>query len=192
MHILNPAHIDKSWTLFLDRDGVINKNRDNDYVKNWSEFEFIPGSVVAIGYFAGLFGKIVVVTNQQGIGKGLMTEDDLKKIHQLMLDQIQKGGGRLDKIYHCPDLAELQSPCRKPATGMALKAQKDFPEIDFKKSVMVGDSSKDMEFAARLSMHRFYVNGAEDKFEPKLTIPEVTNLASLASYIQQMRVGLAE
>ena len=91
--------IDKSWTLFLDRDGVINKKLENDYVKSWDEFEFLPGVLKSIQHFSQIFGKIVVVTNQQGIGKGLYTHEDLQNIHHKMIMEITNAGGRIDKVY---------------------------------------------------------------------------------------------
>ena len=78
---IKDLQIDKQWTLFLDRDGVINRKLDNDYVKKIEEFSFLEGSQEAIATFNLLFGRIVVVTNQQGIGKGLMSKQDLKKVH---------------------------------------------------------------------------------------------------------------
>ncbi|MBI1305846.1 MAG: HAD-IIIA family hydrolase [Bacteroidetes bacterium] len=186
MNILENFKPDKSWTLFLDRDGVINVNRDNDYVKSWEEFEFIGGSLEAIKYFSEVFGRIVVVTNQQGIGKGLMTDEDLSVIHTNMLESISNAGGRIDKIYYCPELAETKPKCRKPETGMGLQAKKDFPEIEFNTSIMVGDSEKDMNFAERLGMKKFFVNGSVDKFDDKLTRVEITNLSRLASFLQEL------
>jgi len=147
------SNIDASWTLFLDRDGVINQKRDNDYVKTIEEFVFLPGAVQAIDALSHLFGRVVIVTNQQGIGKGLMTDDDLTDIHNHMLSQIEAHNGKIDKVYYCSELAHTNPACRKPNTGMALQAQADFPEIDFSKSVMVGDSDSDMEFGKRLGMH---------------------------------------
>lgn len=185
MHILPNFKADKSWTIFLDRDGVINRLRVDDYVKVWDEFVFEEGVLDAIAYFSSIFGRICIVTNQQGIGRGLMSEEDLSEIHSKMMTQIVKAGGRIDKIYHCPHLAKDFPDCRKPEIGMGLQAAKDFPEIDFSKSIMVGDSSKDMEFAQKLGMFRFYVNGRSDKFDSKLTFPEITNLSSLASYIKR-------
>jgi len=144
--------IDSSWTLFLDRDGVINIRLMDDYVKSVQDFEFIPGSDRAVAMFAKRFQRIFVVTNQQGVGKGLMSVDDLDQIHKKMVSQIQECGGRLDKIYFCPDLKEKNSSCRKPDVGMALQAKKDFPGLSFKKSLMVGDTLNDMLFGKRLGM----------------------------------------
>lgn len=150
--MLNALKIDKSWSLFLDRDGVINHKLDNDYVKNISEFKFIEGAIEAIVEASQLFGRIVVVTNQQGIGKGIMTDRDLKVVHDHMLDKIEEKGGRIDKIYYCPELAAKNAACRKPNTGMADTAKHDYPEIDFAKSIMVGDSDSDIEMGKRCGM----------------------------------------
>jgi histidinol-phosphate phosphatase family protein len=164
---LKELNIDKSWTLFLDRDGVINKKIDNDYVKHWTDFEFIDGVQDAMKILNGKFGRIVIVTNQQGIGKGLYRTEDLDLIHQNMLYEINYLGGRIDKVYFSPYLASANHPTRKPGTGMALSAKKDFPEIDFTKSIMVGDSMSDMEFGRALEMKTVFI--AENKVnDPKI------------------------
>jgi len=98
-------------------------------------------------------GKIIIVTNQRGIGKGLMTEEDLKEVHERMIDEFKKNEIRIDGIYYCPhDYEKEGCNCRKPAPGMALKAKEDFPEIDFFKSISVGDSLSDIEFGKNLGM----------------------------------------
>ena len=144
--------IDKSWTLFLDRDGVINQRIIGGYVQSWNQFEFLPGVLNAIRILNDHFGKTIVVSNQQGIGKGLMTDEDVRFIHDKMNQEISKAGGMIDKIYYSPFLANQNSFLRKPGIGMALKAKKDFYEIRFKQSVMVGDSLSDMLFGKRLKM----------------------------------------
>ncbi|MBK9284238.1 MAG: HAD family hydrolase [Sphingobacteriaceae bacterium] len=162
---LRNLNIDKSWTLFLDRDGVINKKLDNDYVKHWIEFEFLTGSLEALKNLNSFFQIIVVVTNQQGIGKGLYREEDLEIIHKNMIYEINYMGGRIDKVYHSPYLNELNHPTRKPSTGMGLAAQKDFPQIDFSKSIIVGDSITDMQFGKNLGMKTVFISDAESKNE---------------------------
>ena len=157
------SNINKSWTLFLDRDGVINKKIENDYVKNIGEFEFLPNALHAIVECSKVFGKIIVVTNQQGIGKGLMTESDLNSIHQHLLDKVQQAGGKIDAIYHAPMLAQENSEMRKPNIGMATKAKKEFSNIQFKKSIMVGDSVSDIEFGKKAKMHSFLI-GKKQKY----------------------------
>ncbi|NOX86952.1 MAG: HAD family hydrolase [Chlorobi bacterium] len=149
---------DKSWTLFIDRDGVINRRPVGDYVKKWDEFEFLPGVPEALAQLSGIFGRIIVVTNQQGIGKGLMTSGDLEEIHRKMVDKIGKAGGRIDAIYFCPDLEGEAENCRKPGTGMAERAKADFPEIDFSRSIMAGDTENDMLFGKNAGMITVLIN----------------------------------
>jgi histidinol-phosphate phosphatase family protein len=149
---LKSLNIDTAWSLFLDRDGVINKRIEGDYVKKWEEFEFLPGVLEALHIFSKIFGKIFIVTNQQGIGKGFMTETDLELIHDEMMLEIKSHGGRLNKIYHSPYREEEHSVFRKPNIGLARKAKIDFPEIEFKKSIMAGDSISDMQFGRNAGM----------------------------------------
>jgi len=146
------SDIFKGWTLFLDRDGVINNRLVDDYVKLWDEFIFSDGVLDALKFFSSYFGTIVVVTNQQGVGKGLMTEEELRLIHEKMLSEVHAAGGRIDRVYCCTRLGSEKPFCRKPNSGMALKAKKDFPEINFKRSVMAGDSLSDLRFGNRLGM----------------------------------------
>lgn len=141
-----------SWSLFLDRDGIINKKIDNGYVTQLSEFEFIPGVLDDISSLTKIFSRIFVVTNQRGISKGLYSIDTLTEIHSHLLDMVNDSGGRIDRIYFCPHDYSDRCNCRKPNTGMALNAQSDFPEVDFNKSVMIGDSPSDIEMGAKLNM----------------------------------------
>ena len=150
--------IDKSWTLFLDRDGVINRRIHDGYVHVWNQFEFLPGTKEALNILSTVFGKIFVVSNQQGIGKGLMTEEELMVIHQHMIDEIKQSGGHIDKVYHCPFLEIENSIMRKPNIGMALRARKDFPGTNFKRSVMVGDAISDMIFGKKLGMRTAFLS----------------------------------
>ena len=117
---LNELPIDKSWTLFLDRDGVLNERLIDDYVKQLNELEIIKGVPEAMKRFNELFGIIVVVTNQQGIGKGMMNTSDLDLIHGYMQNHFEMNGGHVDRFYHAPQLASENSPFRKPGTGMGL------------------------------------------------------------------------
>jgi len=145
-------------TLFLDRDGVINKKRENDYVRKWEQFEFLPNVIEALKILNDFFDRIIIVTNQRGIGRGLMTEKDLDDIHQKMLSFLTKEEIKIDKIYYCPhDYKKEICNCRKPDIGMALQAKNDFPDIDFKKSIMVGDSLSDIEFGKKVGIKSFLI-----------------------------------
>ncbi len=146
------ADVDQSWTLFLDRDGVINKKIDNDYVKHIGEFEFLPGVLEAIYLLQNCFYKILVVTNQQGISKGLMSETSLERVHQYLFYEVEQSHGHIDAIYHCPHLAADCVYCRKPNNGMAYMAKADYPFIDFSKSIVVGDSESDINFGKKSGM----------------------------------------
>ncbi|OHD12143.1 MAG: hypothetical protein A2086_16465 [Spirochaetes bacterium GWD1_27_9] len=143
--ILKDLHIDKTWSVFLDRDGVINKRLMADYVKSWDEFEFMPDVLTSIAGLAKIFGRIFVVTNQQGIGKKIMSLSDFEIINNKMLSQITIHNGRVDKVYFCPHLKEDNCSCRKPKIGMILQAKNDFCEIDLKKAIMVGDTKSDIQ-----------------------------------------------
>ncbi|MEZ5045188.1 MAG: HAD family hydrolase [Saprospiraceae bacterium] len=163
----------KTKTLFLDRDGVINRRPPGDYVQSWSAFHFLPGVLEAIKQFSLLFDRIIIVTNQQGIGKGMMSTDQLTAIHQQMQQAIASEGGRIDAIYFCPDLSSKVGNCRKPNPAMALQAQQDFPEIDFQQSIMVGDSISDLQFGQSLGMKTVLVQSkADEKTALELAIAE--------------------
>lgn len=144
--------IEKGWTLFLDRDGVINERLPEDYVKHPDEFVFIQGVKDALAILEKYFNPIVVITNQQGIGRGLMTSVQLNQIHQKMITEIKESGGRIDAVFYSPDLKNTRSFTRKPAVGLGLKARKQFPEINFKQSIMAGDTYSDILFGKRLGM----------------------------------------
>jgi histidinol-phosphate phosphatase family protein len=155
---LSDLMIDQAWTLFLDRDGVINTRILGGYVQKWEQFEFVPGVPEALKILSKEFSRIIVVSNQQGIGKGVMTEEELDILHRKMIAEIERNGGRIDRIYHSPHLETEGSVKRKPNIGMALMARKEFPAINFKRSVMVGDSISDMIFGKRLNMINVFVS----------------------------------
>ena len=147
--MFNLKNINSSWTLFIDRDGVVNDEKHLDYIHTWDEFKFYEGVKEAFKIFSEKFGTIVMITNQRGIAKGLTKLEDLKLIHKNMLDEIIATGGRIDRIYFC---GEMESPNRKPDTGMGLQALKDFPEIDLSKSIMIGNTLSDMKFGRNLGI----------------------------------------
>ena len=174
------SEIDHSWTLFLDRDGVINEKLEDDYVKSWSEFRFRAGVLHSLREFRKQFGRILLVTNQQGIGKGLMSEKDLDDIHTRMMREIEAAGGKLDELYFCPDLKTVLDNCRKPAPRMALLALQDFPEINFSRSLMVGDALTDMEFGKSVGMWTLWVSEAPiPASHKKLIDGQISGLAEL-------------
>ena len=151
----------KEWTLFLDRDGVISDRLPDDYVRRWEDFRFLDGVPEALAMLNPVFGRIIIVSNQQGVGKGLMSRQNLEEIDRCMKKYIEGHFGRIDASFYCTHLASENHPDRKPGTGMALKAKEKYPEIDFSKSVMIGDSPSDIEFGQRLGMVTVFIGKTE-------------------------------
>ncbi len=158
--------IDNDWTLFLDRDGVINVRIIDGYVAKIEEFEFLPGVIEAFKIFKNKFNRIIVVTNQQGVGKGLMTEDDVKEVHDFMINEVENHDGKIDKVYFCPQLKSVPDNYRKPSPKMAYMAKEDFPEIDLSKSIMIGDMNSDVEFGKNAGMMTVFIGDNELKLIP--------------------------
>jgi len=180
----NKIEITPNSALFLDRDGVINIRKMGGYIQNYEEFRFIDGVKQALSIFNNIFDHIFVVTNQQGIGKNLMTEDDFQLITDKMLADIEKEGGRIDKVYHCSDLKDTSSPNRKPNVGMAFKAAKDYPKIVFSQSIMVGDGNSDMLFGKRCGMTTVFIdNKTEESFDEQLIDYKFDSLIDFANFL---------
>jgi len=178
--------IEKGWSLFLDRDGVINQRIQDDYVKQPGEFEFIPGVTEAMEIFARYFNPIIVITNQQGIGRGLMTTSQLNLVHEKMLQKITETGGRIDAVLYSPDLKNKGSFTRKPSVGLGLKARKQFPSINFKRSIMAGDSYSDILFGHRLGMATVLIGANKEQIFQCTGILDYSfaDLISFADYIK--------
>lgn len=191
-------NIDKllSWindnrpTLFLDRDGVINKRIPGAYVEKVEQFNFFPNLAEHFKILNKFFSRVIVVTNQQGIGKELMSHEDLAVVHDYMLFEIEMNDGVVDAVYYCPELADFDPPCRKPNPGMALEAKINFPDIDFKNSLMVGDSESDIQFGNRLGMKTLLVKtkkGEAQKMEDNSTHADF-ELGTLMDFIRHLNV----
>lgn len=172
---------DQSWTLFLDRDGVINERIFGGYVTSPEDFRFIPGVTDSLRLLANVFGKILIVTNQQGVAKKLMSESNLSAVHRYLEDQVQKSGGRIDFIFAATNLKGVEPDRRKPESAMALEAKLMFPEIDFEKSIIVGDTDSDLRFGKKLGMRTVLIRSAENVCE-KADL-EVESLVEFAKII---------
>lgn len=131
--------------VFLDRDGVINHDSP-DYIKSWSEFEFLPGSLEALKQLKLNGFSVIIITNQSVIHRKMVTKKDLDFIHDMMKEAVQSNGGDIKDIFYCPHIPEDRCDCRKPKPGLIYKAQKRY-KIDLETSIMVGDSAKDIECA---------------------------------------------
>ncbi len=148
--------IDQEWSLFLDRDGVINEELPASYVMQWKEFIFSKGVLEVMKKLSDSFGHVFVVSNQRGVGRGLMTEEMLQTIHLEMQREVEVVGGRIDRIYYCTEVDDHYL-FRKPNPGMAMQAKKEFPAISFKKSIMVGNKPGDMKFGRAAGMYTVFI-----------------------------------
>ncbi len=148
--------IDKNWTLFLDRDGVLNHDKVGSYIFKPDEFVFYDGVPGAFKLFKEKFGRIIIATNQRGVGRGLMSVADLDEIHQRMLSVIEENSGKIDAIFYASSINN-DDPVRKPNPGMAIKAKDQFPEIDLSRSIMIGNNISDMQFGRNAGMYTVFL-----------------------------------
>ena len=132
--------------IFLDRDGVINENVDGDYVRSWDALRLLPGALEAIAALTRAGCPIVIVTNQQGVGKGLMASAEVDEIHRHLMAEIEAAGGRVAAVRYCPHLAADGCDCRKPKPGLLTSAAQELG-IDLAKSVFIGDAETDVAAA---------------------------------------------
>ena len=134
-------------TAFIDRDGVVNrKPPEGQYVLEPSGLELLPGAPHAIARLSRAGLRTVIVTNQQGVGKGMLSIERLAEINGLVKEAVEAEGGRLDQVLVCPHLAGT-CECRKPGVGLFVEARRRDPKIRFEASVVIGDSASDMEAA---------------------------------------------
>jgi histidinol-phosphate phosphatase family protein len=173
-------NVDSSWSLFLDRDGVINERIWNGYVLNYQEFTFRKGSLDAIARFSQLFSHIFIVTNQQCIAKKLISVEELNQIHCNMLAEIELNKGKITEIFSATELKNETPFRRKPNITMGIEARTKFKSIDFSKSIMIGDTDSDIEFGKKLGMKTIRVISEEqENVTPDLHILNLLDLANL-------------
>lgn len=169
--------------LFLDRDGVINQRNFEGYIEKPEDFFFEEGAEQAIALFNKLFQYVFVVTNQQGVGKGIMTERNLLEVHTYMSKSLEKEGAFINNIYYSTDLKSKVGNTRKPNPAMALQAKEAYGGIDFSKSIMVGDTDGDIRFGKNLGMTTVLIKSKEIVSE-KADF-EFNSLLELAKNIKQ-------
>ena len=144
-------------TIFLDRDGVINRNRPRgDYVKSWEEFQFLPGARGAIVRLTKAGFRLLVVTNQACVGKGIVSWATVQEIHVRMMQEIARAGGQIEAVLCCPHLADAGCDCRKPAPGLLRRAHEEY-RVDLRQAILVGDSAKDVQTAVAVGMSAIMV-----------------------------------
>jgi histidinol-phosphate phosphatase family protein len=144
--------IDSSWSLFLDRDGVINERLFGSYVLSKRDFVFKEGVLEMSAELFCRFSHVFITTNQQCIGKGMVSAKAVDELHKWMVSEFRKHGADINNVYVAPELNDAASTRRKPNPAMGMEAKKHYPEIDFSKSIMVGDTDSDIEFGKKLGM----------------------------------------
>ncbi|MBK6610668.1 MAG: HAD-IIIA family hydrolase [Sphingobacteriales bacterium] len=163
--LIQSWQINPSWTLFLDRDGVINYNLPNQpYIQYPHQLQYINNSPYALSQLMPFFGLIIVVTNQQAIGKSLMTKDNLNEVFKAMQQTFLQGGANINAYYYCPHLSTVNCSCRKPKTQMAIQAQADFCTIQFSQAVMIGDQRSDMLFGKNMGMKTVFLTANSPQY----------------------------
>ncbi len=178
---------DRLDTVFLDRDGTINvKAAATDYVTNWQEFEFLPGAIDGLCLLTEAGMRTIVVTNQRGVALGRMTPGDVNEIHRRMQTELAAHGARIDAVYHCPH-AERACDCRKPRTGMFVRASRDFPEIDLRRSAVIGDSWRDVEAAAAVGALSVLID--PDRIDGTSAHHVVPSLYAAAALVTRISAG---
>lgn len=169
-------------TVFLDRDGVINrKMADGHYVTRWEEFEFLPGAIDALAKLHAVGARIIVVTNQRGVARGHMSLADLDAIHERMREQLRAHDADVDAIYFCPHEVGV-CECRKPGVGLFEQALANDPAIDLGRAVMVGDSPADAEAARALGIRVAAVGSMANKVDADLRAASLRVLIEQADF----------
>lgn len=175
--------------VFLDRDGVINRDPGaRRFVSRWQDFQLLPFAEAAIARLHGSGRKIIVVTNQRGVALGLFSESDVTVLHAQLQDHLRQHGAQIDAIYCCMH-DEGQCNCRKPLPGMFEQAFRDFPGCRAGNSVMIGDSIADIEAGVRLGMRTILIQSeaaqARPGFERAAALADAV-VRSLADAVDQL------
>jgi D-glycero-D-manno-heptose 1,7-bisphosphate phosphatase len=140
---LTEAFLARFPTVFLDRDGVLNKKPPRaEYVRNWRDFAWLPGAKEALRLLKQADYRVFVISNQAGIGRGLMTEEDLLQIHRKMREESEQAGGQIEAVYYCPHDWNEGCQCRKPKPGLLFCAQREL-NLDLTRTPFVGDDERD-------------------------------------------------
>lgn len=147
--------------IILDRDGVI--NIDTGYISKPEDWKPINGSLEAIAKLTQAGYTVFVITNQSGIGRGYYTDEDLAAIHKKMHSQVEKVGGKIERVYHCPHKPDDNCECRKPKPGMFEQLAKEYG-IDLNKDIYyIGDKLTDIEAALNANCTPIFIGEREDK-----------------------------
>jgi D-glycero-D-manno-heptose 1,7-bisphosphate phosphatase len=164
--------------VLFDRDGTLNRER-SDYVRSWSQFEFVPGALDSLRVVATLDVPILVVTNQSAVGRGLMTLKALADVHSRMCAAVTAAGGRIDAVYICPHTPDEGCPCRKPRVGLLRRAALE-RSLDLRRSVLIGNSEVDQAAARALGCASVIVDERAGAPPPGWLLPGTSFAGNLA------------
>jgi D-glycero-D-manno-heptose 1,7-bisphosphate phosphatase len=175
--------------VFLDRDGVIIENRDS-YVRSWTDVVFIPSSLPALADFSARSYKMIIITNQSAIGRGIISLETAQDINRRVVEEIERWGGRVDGVYLCPHAPDEGCECRKPRPGLLLQAAAAL-DLDLSRSVMVGDAISDLLAGQNAGIRRTFLvrtgRGAAQELLPEAaTLQPFTTCETLADVLKQI------
>ncbi len=155
----------KTKVIFLDRDGVINRDPGfGDFIKSWQEFEFLPGSLKALKKLNQAGFSVIVLSNQSGVAKGLYAKEDVEDITKNMLQEVEKAGGKIYSVHYCFHQDEDNCDCRKPKTGLFVQATKGV-KLDFAETFFVGDNRRDVLAAQAIGAKSIFVQSGNTKLQ---------------------------
>ena len=169
---------------FLDRDGIINERAPaSDYVRSWSEFRFKDGALDMLAALRDAGYRLAVITNQQGVGKGLVDAEALRRMHERMRAEAERRGGGIDGVFVCPHLATARCGCRKPKPGLIHRALRrlGYP-VDLERSWMVGDAPSDVQAGQRVGLRTLLVGASPEQVRqaaPTAAVLEVADIAAI-------------
>lgn len=172
----------KARFILLDRDGVINRKIPNGYVTTWNDFLFLPGALEALRLLTEGGYRLIVVSNQAGVGKGQMALSALNQITARFLKKVEACGGRIHKVYYCTHRKDAHCRCRKPRPGLLLKAQQE-NKFEFASAFLIGDSMSDLLAADRVGCPMIMVNGNPASLvkgcasRPQVIVPDLRSAA---------------
>ena len=174
--------------VFLDRDGVVNVDSP-DFIKTPDEFHPIPGSLEAIVRWSRSGHPVVLISNQSGVARGLVTPEALCEIHVRLEDEVRALGGRIRSILICPHHPDAGCSCRKPGTGLLERAEREL-ELVVRGAPMIGDRRSDLEAARSAGCHPILVRTGHGR-ETEATLDPAWNVDVFDDLLSATRVLLA-
>jgi D-glycero-D-manno-heptose 1,7-bisphosphate phosphatase len=173
---------------FLDRDGVINrKAREGEYVTRWEEMQILPGVVEAIALLNRAGFRVIVISNQRGVAKGLITAADLEALHRQLCEELVRAGATIDAIYYCPHESEPPCRCRKPKPGLLFDAAHEH-NLDLAASWMIGDSRSDIEAGCNAGCKTVLLIGRNDSVAGEPDMVAVSLLEGVQQVLRREEV----